>query len=96
MRLFDRASRRAAVPVAVDESPYRSHPLMVVAAPLPLGATGAQELLEVYLTRKCDPQKVSRRHCCRLSCAKASCTVVKPGQECSYILFLQDQPGSYG
>ncbi len=37
MRLFERACRRAALPLTHDGSPYRARPRMATALPLPLG-----------------------------------------------------------
>jgi len=50
LNVIDRALRRAALPVAMDESPYSPRPRIVVGQPLPLGATAAAEVFEVSLT----------------------------------------------
>jgi hypothetical protein len=52
MRLFDRAARRAGLPVTVDASPFHARPLMYTALVLSLGATSQHEMLELYLTRR--------------------------------------------
>ncbi len=51
VRLFERAFRRARLPLAYTLG-FTPHPRLVFAAPLALGATGSSELLDVYLTRR--------------------------------------------
>lgn len=52
VHVFERALRRAAIPVSQDNSPYHSRPRINVAMPLSLGATSDSEILEVELTEK--------------------------------------------
>jgi radical SAM-linked protein len=58
MKAWDRAFRRAALPVTADESPFAVRQRIYAALPLPLGATSGAELLEVFLTRRMDPDGV--------------------------------------
>lgn len=58
MTLWDRAARRAALPVTADESPFAARQRIYAALPLPLGATASSELLEIFLTKKMDPEAV--------------------------------------
>jgi|GEM_PF-60769 len=51
VRLFERAFRRARLPLAYTLG-FTPHPRLVFAAPLALGATGSHELLDVYLTQR--------------------------------------------
>lgn len=48
MRLWERALRRAGVPVAYSRG-YTPHPHLSLALPLPVGVTSEAELLEVWL-----------------------------------------------
>eukprot|EP00951_Prasinocladus_malaysianus_P030728 scaffold290987_cov17-Prasinocladus_malaysianus.AAC.1 len=52
MTLFDRATRRAALPVTMDSSPFSPKPRLYSAVPLQLGASGEDEVLEVILMHK--------------------------------------------
>mmetsp|Transcript_7023 Transcript_7023/g.19819 ORF Transcript_7023/g.19819 Transcript_7023/m.19819 type:complete len:857 (-) Transcript_7023:56-2626(-) len=61
MTLFDRATRRAALPVAMDSSPYSPKPRLYTAIPLQLGASSDVEVLEVYLTHRMEPSEVAKR-----------------------------------
>lgn len=58
MNVFDRACRRAALPITADQSPFASRRRIYAALPLPLGATSSCEMLEIYLTEKMDAQHV--------------------------------------
>jgi len=51
MTLFDRATRRAALPITMDRSPFSPKPRIYTGVPLPLGASSEHEVLELYLTR---------------------------------------------
>jgi hypothetical protein len=53
VRLWERALRRARLPLAYTLG-YTPHPRLVFAAPLALGATGAREIMDLYLTRRVD------------------------------------------
>jgi hypothetical protein len=55
MRLFERAARRADLPVSQDESPYHSRPRIMAGMALGLGATADAELIEFILTRRVAP-----------------------------------------
>jgi len=50
MRLWERAFRRAGVPLAYSQG-FSPHPRLSLAAPLPVGVTGLGELMEVFLKR---------------------------------------------
>ncbi|MCL2397473.1 MAG: TIGR03936 family radical SAM-associated protein [Defluviitaleaceae bacterium] len=51
--LFQKAIRRAALPVAYSEG-FNPHQILSFAAPLPLGMAGLGEILEAYMTQKVD------------------------------------------
>ncbi|MDP2726753.1 MAG: TIGR03936 family radical SAM-associated protein [Dehalococcoidia bacterium] len=55
MRLWERALRRAALPLAFSEG-FTPHPQLALAAPLPVGITGGGELMEVYLRKRVSPR----------------------------------------
>ncbi|MBM2831737.1 MAG: hypothetical protein HW414_789 [Dehalococcoidia bacterium] len=50
MRLWERALRRAGIPLAYSEG-FTAHPRLALAAPLPIGVTSEAEMIDVYLTR---------------------------------------------
>ncbi len=54
MRLWERAFRRAGIPVAYSEG-NTPRPRLSIAAALPLGVTSEAELLDVYLVRRLSP-----------------------------------------
>ncbi len=54
MRLWERALRRAGIPLAYSEG-FSPHPRLSLAAPLPVGVTGEAELMDVFLTRIVSP-----------------------------------------
>lgn len=54
MRLWERAFRRAALPLAYSEG-FSPHPRIALAAPLPVGITSSGELMEVYLRKRVSP-----------------------------------------
>lgn len=56
-RAFERALRRAAVPMAYS-SGYSPHPRISYANASPTGAESEAEYLEIGLTRSCDPEQV--------------------------------------
>lgn len=55
VRLWERATRRAGIPLAYSEG-FTPHPRLAVTAPLPLGVIGEAEMMDVYLTRYVPPQ----------------------------------------
>lgn len=61
MTLFDRACRRAGLPVTADTSPFNARPQILPASALPLGATSSAELIEVMLTEVLDPESARLR-----------------------------------
>jgi radical SAM-linked protein len=54
MRLWERALRRAAIPLAYSQG-YSPGPRISLAAPLPVGVTSSGELMDVYLSRRVTP-----------------------------------------
>lgn len=54
MRLWERALRRAAIPVAYSEG-FSPHPRLSLAAPLPVGVTSEGELMDLHLGRRLSP-----------------------------------------
>lgn len=55
LRAFERAARRAELPLAYTEG-FNPRPRLTFAAPLPVGMTGAQELVDIDLTRDMLPE----------------------------------------
>lgn len=55
MRLWERALRRAGMPLAYSEG-FTPHPHIALAAPLPLGVTSEAELMDIFLARWVPPQ----------------------------------------
>ena len=58
-RAFERALRRAEVPMAYSQG-YSPHPKVSYAGAAPMGAASEAEYLEISLTRACDPADVAR------------------------------------
>ena len=56
-RAFERAVRRAGLPVAYS-SGFSPHPRLSYAGAAPTGAASESEYLEIALTRRCDPDEV--------------------------------------
>ena len=56
-RAFERAVRRAGVPIAFS-SGYSPHPRISYAGAAPTGSASEAEYLEIALTRKCEPELV--------------------------------------
>jgi radical SAM-linked protein len=54
MRFWERALRRAAIPLAYSEG-YSPTPRISLAAPLPVGVTSSGELMDVYLSQRVTP-----------------------------------------
>jgi radical SAM-linked protein len=57
VRVWERALRRAAMPLAYSQG-YHPHPKMVFAGALPVGYTGAAEVMDVRLTQPMPPRRV--------------------------------------
>ncbi|MDP2953238.1 MAG: TIGR03936 family radical SAM-associated protein, partial [Chloroflexota bacterium] len=60
MRLWERALRRAEVPLARSQG-YNPHPFLALAAPLPLGVTSQNELLDIILCEPMSPDLFLQR-----------------------------------
>ncbi|UCH43431.1 MAG: DUF2344 domain-containing protein [Dehalococcoidales bacterium] len=54
MRLWERALRRARIPLAYSEG-FSPHPRISLAAPLPVGVTSEAELMDVFMARWVSP-----------------------------------------
>ena len=54
MRLWERALRRAAIPIAYSQG-FSPHPKLSLAAPLPIGVTSGGELMDIVLRRRVSP-----------------------------------------
>jgi len=54
MRLWERALRRADIPLAYSQG-FNPHPRISMAAPLPLGVTSEAELMDVMLRKRFSP-----------------------------------------
>jgi radical SAM-linked protein len=54
MRSWERAIKRAELPIAYSEG-FTRHPQLALAAPLPVGATAEGELMDVFLESKVEP-----------------------------------------
>ncbi|AEF93603.1 Protein of unknown function DUF2344 [Desulfotomaculum nigrificans CO-1-SRB] len=60
VRQFDRAARRAGLPVAFSEG-FNPHPKFSFAAPLPVGVAGLDEYMDMELTQHIDPAELAMR-----------------------------------
>jgi radical SAM-linked protein len=60
MRAWERALKRAGVPLAYSEG-FTRHPQIQLAAPLPVGATAEGELMDVFLEEPLPPDQFSAR-----------------------------------
>ncbi|MGD9890237.1 MAG: TIGR03936 family radical SAM-associated protein [Dehalococcoidia bacterium] len=60
MRSWERAIKRAALPIAYSEG-FTRHPQLALAAPLPVGATAEGELMDVFLESAIDPHQFHDR-----------------------------------
>ena len=60
MRSWERALKRADLPVAYSEG-FTRHPQIALAAPLPVGATGEGELMDVFLAERMEPAEFAER-----------------------------------
>ena len=56
MRFWERALRRAGIPLAYSEG-FSPSARLALAAPLPVGVTSSGELMDVYLARRVPPQQ---------------------------------------
>jgi radical SAM-linked protein len=54
MRLWERALRRADIPLAYSQG-YNPHPKISIASPLPIGVTGDGELMDIFLRKTISP-----------------------------------------
>ena len=59
MRLWDRALRRAGIPVAYSEG-FAPHPRISLGAPLPIGVTSEAELMDITLRTTVSPHHLIR------------------------------------
>lgn len=57
MRFWERAFRRAKIPLAYSEG-FTPHPRLSLAAPLPLGISSGAELLDAFLQRFIPPESI--------------------------------------
>lgn len=60
MRFWERALRRAGVPVAYSEG-FSPHAQISLAAPLPVGTTSEAELMDVFLEQRMTPRQLIER-----------------------------------
>ncbi len=60
MRFWERAFRRAGLPVALTQG-FHPHQRFALAAPLPVGVTGEAELMDVFLDPRVEPAAYLRR-----------------------------------
>ena len=55
MRLWERALRRASLPLAYSQG-FSPHPHITLAAPLAVGVTSEAEMIDIYITRPMAPE----------------------------------------
>lgn len=60
MRMWERALRRAGIPLAYSEG-FSPHPQIALAAPLPVGVTSEAELMDVFLEEVVQPRAFADR-----------------------------------
>jgi radical SAM-linked protein len=60
MRAWERALRRAQVPLAYSEG-FHPRPKISIAAPLPVGFTGCGEVMDIVLSRHTSPYNLTKR-----------------------------------
>jgi len=60
MRMWERALRRAEIPLAYSEG-FSPHPQIALAAPLPVGVTSEAELMDVFLEEVMQPRAFAER-----------------------------------
>lgn len=56
-RAWERTLRRALVPLAYSQG-FNPHPRLVIALPLPVGCTGAREVIDVFLDEPLTPDRL--------------------------------------
>ena len=54
MRLWERALRRAGIPLAYSQG-FSPHPRISIAAPLPIGVTSSSELMDILFNKRFSP-----------------------------------------
>ncbi|MCJ7807809.1 MAG: TIGR03936 family radical SAM-associated protein, partial [Dehalococcoidia bacterium] len=54
MRLWERALRRADIPLAYSQG-FSPHPRISIAAPLPIGVTSSSELMDILFNKRFSP-----------------------------------------
>ena len=59
MRLWERALRRANLPLAYSQG-FSPHPKISIAAPLPLGVTSEGELMDLFIQRRISPYAIPK------------------------------------
>ncbi len=65
MRFWERAFRRAHLPLAMSQG-FHPHPRLSVAAPLPVGVTSDAEVMDVYLDETLRPEQALQRLAAKL------------------------------
>ena len=65
MRMWERALRRAELPLAYSEG-FSPHPRISLAVPLALGVTSDAELMDIYVTRWVSPHWFTANASCQL------------------------------
>jgi radical SAM-linked protein len=78
MRSWERALRRAALPVAYSEG-FSPHAQLALAAPLPVGTTGDAELMDVFLAERIAPKTFIEEASKQLSAALTISSVEEVG-----------------
>jgi hypothetical protein len=78
MRFWERALRRAGVPIAYSEG-FSPHAQIAMAAPLPVGTTSDAELMDVFLAQPMTPRELTRRVAPELPAGAAVVTAEEVG-----------------
>ena len=78
MRFWERAIRRAEIPIAYSEG-FSPHAQISLAAPLAVGTTSEGELMDVFLSEHVDPKSLGRRLAPQLPPAIAITSVEEVG-----------------
>lgn len=76
IRLFERALRRARLPIAYSQG-FNAHPRLKVAAPLPVGFAGDCEMVDFLLTEGIEPAAFSRRLGRQLPTGITPCDIIE-------------------
>jgi len=87
MRLWERALRRAGLPLAYSQG-FSPHAKISIAAPLPLGVTGERELMDIVLQRRVSPYQVHKDLAAQLP---QGMTIINVGQVSPDAPSLQSQ-----